>query len=96
LSVTGNRPKPGTPIVEPHDVEAGRALVELELGIFGAKGLAIRRGKDHLAKGSKIFDGDGLRLEGLAGEGMGHGRNLIETEYRVNNRRGRLFDYSRY
>jgi len=53
--VTGDGTKFSASAFQLHNVEPGNALVQLEPGIVGAKGVAIGGGKDNLAKGGKVF-----------------------------------------
>lgn len=45
-------------LLEPHDVEAGDAVLKLELGIFSIEVFPIDQGLDQLPKGAKCFSGN--------------------------------------
>ena len=61
LLMTGDAAESSSPLLQPHDVEARNAVLELQLGILRPIGSSILIGRNHLAEGLKCFRGDGLR-----------------------------------
>ncbi len=73
LLVAGDGVELSPPMFQGHDVEAGGACTELELGIVGAEASPIRTGKDDLTEGCKGFGCNGLGREGVLSRRRWHG-----------------------